>query len=106
MSTHAEFHDLVQARLRECFGQPINTLGRADHWAIAPDAFKPEALKPGEVKPAIHVLLNGTEDYPAVWVFDPYRKHDGVYYAALENQAHLDQIIQHIRTRLATTSTP
>lgn len=90
MSTHSEFHDFVQTRLRETFGPPDTTLARDDHWSLKPHAFKPP----------INVLLNGTDAHPALWVFDPHSKNDSVFYIMIQSKEQVEQVINMLHQRV------
>jgi hypothetical protein len=74
----------------EAFGPPDHSLGRDDHWALTPF---PSAL-------TLNILLNGSGDMPAVWVFDPYGEPEGVVKSVVHNERELDDIIQAIRDRV------
>jgi hypothetical protein len=49
---------------------------------------------------AINVLVNGSVEKPAIWVFDPHNRHDGVFRAYIESDDHLERIIAQIHQRL------
>ena len=80
----------IHARLREIFGEPDDSLGRDDHWS----------LKPGPDMPAINLLVNGTADTTAIWVFDPHAKDDGVLRTAVKDMNELESMIKKIRQRV------
>ena len=81
----------VHARFREVFGEPDNSLGRDDHWS----------LKTGPGKSAINLLVNGTLEVPAIWVFDPHSQGDDeVMRVAVKDEAHVDDIIRKIQERV------
>jgi hypothetical protein len=88
-------HELVHARIREVFGDPSSTLERDDHWALMPDGL--------DIAP-IHILVNGTAESPAVWVFDPHSRSDGVHRVAVKDEDELHKIIKHIEHRLQRAS--
>src|SRR5437870_12831950 len=74
-------HKLLHRRFHEVFGEPDHTLGRDDHWALMPST--PHAI-------SINVLVNGMPEMPAVWVFDPYSRTDGVIRTSIKDEAHLE----------------
>lgn len=83
-------HRIVHDRLCEAFGPPDNSLGRDDHWALRPE--------PGAI--SINLLLNGSSDVPAVWVFDPFDHENGVIRAFVERECDLEEIIEAVGDRL------
>ena len=68
MSKGSELHQRILSRFREVFGEPDNTLGRDDHWALKPEPYKL----------AINVLAHGTSELPAIWVFAPHDTKEDV----------------------------
>jgi hypothetical protein len=88
-------HAMVHNRFKEVFGPPDNTLGR-DHWS----------LKPAYPGMFINVLVNGMPDLPAVWVFDPQDRKNGVSYTGIRDRAHLEEIVQQIQDRLKRAGQP
>jgi hypothetical protein len=88
-------HNYIHTRFRELFGQPDNTLGRDDHWSIKPD---------GPYRASINVLVNGTDEMPAVWVFDPHSREDGVMRAVVKSEDDLIDIVKQIQDRVARGS--
>jgi hypothetical protein len=90
-SKESPLHRFAHARFREVFGPPDNSLGRDDHWALKPD--RPHSL-------SINVLINGTTETPAVWVFDPHITNDGVIRKALKNEEDVEAVIKQILDRL------
>ena len=55
----SSLHTYVDARFTEAFGKPHNTMGHDDHWRLESASAGP-----------INILLNGTQEIPALWVFD------------------------------------
>ena len=92
----SEFHKVLHKRFKEVFGDPDHTLGRDDHWA----------LKPGGQAIPINVLVNGMPELPAVWVFDPNSRDDGVMRVSVKDEAHLDEIIEQIQERVKQAGLP
>ena len=90
MSDRSTIHDLIHQHLFNSFGSPANSLGRDDHWELRPT--------PNGV--AIHILVNGTGELPAVWVFDPHPRNDGVMRQIIERENDIVQMIEEIKTRL------
>jgi hypothetical protein len=97
MSEASPLHVFVHKRLREVFGDPDNSLGRDDHWSLKP--ARPYAA-------SINVLVNGTAETPAVWVFDPHAQNNGVLRAAVKDEGSLDAIIKQIQERVNRASLP
>jgi hypothetical protein len=83
-------HKLVHKRFHEVFGGPDITLGRDDHWS----------LKPSKNSISINILVNGTGEKPAIWVFDPFSKTDGVLRELISNEKELNKVIKQIQQRL------
>jgi len=91
MSQRSSLSRHVHDRFREVFGDPNNSLGRDDHWS----------LQPATDKHWIHVLVNGTLEVPAVWVFDPHGQgDDGVMRVAIKDESHVDDVIKRIQNRM------
>jgi hypothetical protein len=90
MSATSPLHQYAHRRFREVFGEPDHTLERDDHWA----------LKPGPNSITINVLVNGTAENPAVWVFDPHSKNDGVLRKLIHNEDDLNDLIKQIQERV------
>ena len=90
MSELQTITDFVQTRFAEAFGPPHNILGRDSHWKFQ---AAPAAL-------AINILLNGTRDVPALWLFDAHQLADGVYSASITDRDQVDGIIKLIRARI------
>ena len=84
-------HQQVHKRFRETFGEPDNTLRRDDHWSLKPDGLN---------RASINVLVNGTAENPAVWVFDPHSKNDGVMRQLIAHESELEEIIKLIQDRV------
>jgi hypothetical protein len=91
MSTETSpLHKFVHKRFREIFGDPDNALGRDDHWA----------LKPSPYQASINVLVNGTSEAPAVWVFDPHVPNDGVLRKLIKSESEIEELVKHIQKRI------
>jgi hypothetical protein len=83
-------HQHVHARFHEVFGKPDSSLGRDDHWS----------LSPGPDRASINILVNGSAQVPAVWVFDPHSRHDGVMRTAIETEQDVEEAIKAIQARV------
>ncbi|MCI0363804.1 MAG: hypothetical protein L0219_07975 [Phycisphaerales bacterium] len=83
-------HLYVHGRFREAFGEPQHTLGNDDHWS----------LRSSGSEMSINVLLNGTLETPAVWVFDPHDPDDEVYKKLITENQQADDIITQLHARL------
>jgi hypothetical protein len=53
--------------------------------------------------PAIFVLVNGSYEKPAVWVFDPYTANN-VWRTSITSNDEVDLAIEEIRRRTATAA--
>ena len=83
-------HQHLHKRFKEVFGKPDNSLGRDDHWAFFPT--------PNSV--SINVLVNGTAQTPAVWVFDPHSRDDGGMRSGIEGEDDLIEVVKQIQARV------
>jgi hypothetical protein len=88
-------HAEILQRFRAAFGEPDNTLGTDCHWGLRP---RPDL-------DCINVLLNGSLEEPALWVFDPHAKSDGMMKAFFTSLDHVDALIRQIQGRVAHAST-
>jgi hypothetical protein len=91
MSDTSVIHQTVHKRFKEVFGPPSSALGRDDHWSLKLSVPK---------APAISVLVNGTAEIPAVWVFDPHVENDGVMRVAVHDEATLNDTITKVLDRV------
>ena len=93
MSIHSENKLLkyIHSRFRTVFGEPYSTLAMDSQWT----------LKPHPDAPAIFILVNGSHEKPATWVFDPYHSIDNVWRNAVTDEKDVDSAIALINTRLA-----
>ena len=90
MSVQSELHQYVDQQFRQAFGNPENSLGRDDHWS----------LRPGPSLVAINVLVNGTAEHPAVWVFDPHIPNDGVLRKMISSKDDVHEMVKQIQARM------
>jgi hypothetical protein len=86
----SDLHNYVHTRFRAAFGQPQNILGPDEHWSLR---SSPSALP-------INVLVNGTLETPAVWVFDSHDRDDGVLKAFITRESQVDFLITQIQERV------
>ena len=86
---------LLDARFREAFGEPQHSPNQDDQWSFRPTSA--EGLR-------INVVMNGTRDGPAVWVFDPNDSQFGVGRTSITQADQIDGLIQHIRDRVDRAS--
>ena len=84
-------HTIIQRRFEEAFGKPTHTLGRDNHWSLQPP--RSHALP-------VNLLVNGTPDLPAVWLFDPNNKARSVVRTAIRDETHLEKIISLTQERV------
>jgi hypothetical protein len=85
--------EYIHACFREHFGDPNSTLARDSQWSLRSHR-DPRA-------PSIFILVNGSHEKPAAWIFDPYDGIDGVWKCLIGQEADVDRAIQEIKRRLA-----
>src|SRR5690349_1836439 len=90
MSHTVSLHTYVHTRFRESFGKPYTTMGKDDHWR----------LQGSTSESAINLLLNGTRDIPALWIFDAGDGGDGVFSTSITREDQVDGIIKQIQARM------
>jgi len=78
----------IHTRFREVFGEPYTTLELDSQWSIR---SSPEV-------PAIFLLVNGSYEKPAVWIFDPYTA-ENVWRTSVTSDAEVDAAIVEIKRR-------
>ena len=83
----------IHSRFREAFGQPSSTLEMDSQWSLRSE---PQA-------PAIFILVNGSYEKPAVWIFDPYES-DNVWRTSITSNAEVDDAIAVIHGRLLSAA--
>lgn len=89
-SPRSPLHAYVHSRFREAFGLPNNTIQKDDHWA----------LQTVIVNRPINVLVNGTPDTPACWVFDPHEVNNQVFSTSLATEDQVDSVIVLIQEKV------
>lgn len=83
----------IHVRFREAFGEPSSTLALDSQWTLQ---SRPEV-------PAIFVLVNGSHEKPAVWIFDPYSASN-VWRTSIVSNEGVDQAIEEIHRRTAAAA--
>jgi hypothetical protein len=78
------------------FGTPSTMLERDSQWTLRPDS--------DARAPALFLLVNGSYEKPAVWLFDPYDGGDNVWKTAVEAQSDVDKIIKVVQGRVAAAA--
>ena len=96
MSESPLISKIVHARFREAFGKPHRSMGKDDHWS----------LQANPMKAPIYVLVNGTTEKPAIWIFDTHSKLDGVISKTVTNEDELHDIITQIQERVKRVAGP
>ena len=81
--------EYIHARFREVLGDPYTTLAMDSQWSLR---SQPRA-------PAIFVLVNGSYEKPAVWVFDPYAA-ENVWRTSITSKEQIDDALLVIRERV------
>ena len=89
----SSLHKYVDARFTEAFGKPHNTMGHDDHWRL-------ESTSAG----FINVLLNGTREIPALWVFDA--RDVEVFKSTITQESQVDGLIIQIQERVKRAANP
>jgi hypothetical protein len=89
--------DYIHARFRGAFGEPYSILDRDSQWSLRADGH-PAATLAGS--PTVFVLVNGSHEKPAVWVFDPYDDHENVWSRAVTSEQDVDEAIERIYARI------
>ena len=86
----------MYTRFRAVFGTPSSMLELDSQWTLRPNS-DPRA-------PALFMLVNGSYDKPAVWLFDPYDGGENVWRTAVEAEADVDRIITFVEERIAAAA--
>ena len=81
--------DYLRSQFREAFGQPHHTMGHDDHWKLQSSSTL-----------AINVLVNGSPEKPAVWIFDTHTRDNGVYSRTVVSNEQVDDVIALIKERV------
>jgi hypothetical protein len=81
---------LIHAKLAQAFGSSASSENRDNHWS----------LKPAEFVASINILVDGSSEIPAIWVFDPHSVNDGVIKIAIEREEQIEQVIQQVKDHL------
>jgi hypothetical protein len=85
---------IALARFREAFGEPGLAAGHDHQWSLKTAPFGHD----------IHILLNGQEHRPIVWIFDPNDRADGVSRSVVEHEDGIGDIVNHVRDRVKKAS--
>jgi hypothetical protein len=88
--------EYIHARFREIFGEPMSMLARDSQWSLRASAN----LR----APTIFVLVNGSHEKPATWIFDPYDSANSVWQRSISTNEHVEEAIVEIRKRLAAAA--
>ena len=96
MSQLSPISKYVHTRFREVFGEPHRSMGKDDHWS----------LPPTPMKAPIYVLVNGTIEQPAVWVFDTHDVVESVAVTSITNQDLAEGVIKQIQERVKRAGQP
>ena len=83
----------IHSRFREAFGAPSSMLALDSQWTLRSQAGAP----------AIFVLVNGSYEKPAVWVFDPYTS-DNVWRTSIISNEEVDLAIEEIQRRTSAAA--
>jgi hypothetical protein len=88
--------DHMYTRFRDVFGAPSSMLELDSQWTLRPDS--------DPLAPALFMLVNGSYEKPAVWLFDPYNGGANVWRTAVEMDSDVDHIIALVQRRVAAAS--
>jgi hypothetical protein len=93
MSDHSisPLYRVVLNKLRSAFGEPSRVVGRDCHWALRRLAYLS----------ALNILLDGGNDFPVLWVFDPHDLKNGVSHEAIRAEEEIDPLITKVQDRIA-----
>jgi len=83
----------IHAKFREVFGEPYSMLELDSQWS----------LRSAPAAPAIFVLVNGSYEKPAVWIFDPYAA-ENVWRTSITSNDEVDTAIKEIQRRVASAA--
>jgi hypothetical protein len=91
--------EYIHARFRESFGPPYSTLGRDSQWSLRASLDGDGRLD--GAAPTIFVLVNGSHEKPAAWIFDPFDGVDNVWKSSITAESDVESAIIEINRRLA-----
>jgi len=83
----------IHAKFRETLGEPYSMLEQDSQWSLRSE---PRA-------PAIFILVNGSYEKPAVWIFDPYAG-ENVWRTSITSNAQVDEALAVIQDRVSSAS--
>jgi len=83
----------IHAKFREVLGEPYSMLVLDSQWSI----------RSAPLAPAIFVLVNGSYEKPAVWIFDPYTA-DNVWRTSITSNGEVDEALAEIGRRSAAAA--
>lgn len=79
----------IHTRFREVLGEPSSMLELDSQWTIRCDPLAP----------AIFILVNGSYEKPAVWIFDPYAA-ENVWRTSITSLGQVDDALATIGARV------
>lgn len=83
----------LHSAFRAEFGDPTSMLELDSQWSLRSE---PQA-------PAIFILVNGSYEKPAVWIFDPY-EGDNVWRTSITSTTEVDDAISIIKARMVSAA--
>lgn len=86
--------EYLHVEFRTAFGEPSSMLELDSQWSLRSE---PRA-------PAIFILINGSYEKPAVWIFDPYEA-DNVWRTSITSTTEVDDAISIIKARAISAAT-
>ena len=90
MPALSALHDAAVSQFSAAFGEPQRVFEKDAHWPL-------RAASGGGT---INVLLNGSPDFPVIWVFDPHDSAVAAGPVQLMTEADIEPMIASIQRRL------
>jgi hypothetical protein len=87
-----DLNQLAHARFREAFGES-RTVGEGEQWSLMP-------AYPGN---RINIVLNGTRNGAALWIFDPHDP-EGAVSASITEARQINELIEQLHERVRRAS--